>query len=249
MNVTAYRLQPLDRAHKHIYYHIMIRSFLILAIAILFATESRAQHLTLLPDSADFGDVLLDSTRDMTVIAINRSDSDITIAGGRIYQNNFQIVALDPFEAAFPPYVLAPGDSIVATIQFSPDSIGTFRASLTYSFGQGEVQQEYVLKGKGVSKQSAGIPAKLIGTRCRIQPNPAAFYIDVVMEHGPAVRGVVELRDLFGRVLHSSLSHETDNDGGEHIRLPCADFSSGTYVITESTAAGTAVLGLVAIVR
>jgi hypothetical protein len=220
----------------------MIRSLLILSMILTFGVPARAQHLTLVPDSTDFCNVPINSTQQITVKAFNRNASPLTIQGGLIRQSlYFEIVNVEPIAAAFPPYMLSPDDSIVATIEFTPDSIGAFDAILSYTFSDG-VQQEYHMKGNGVAK--SGVQMNLTPeTKESIWPNPAMTFVDVVSGRpfDPSAR--IQLRDMLGQVVASV------PPTGDRTRLICSDLRAGSYLVTESVSNSLVRLGTLSIVH
>lgn len=84
---------------------------------------------------------------------------------------------------------------------------------------------------------SSGVPQQMPGgMSCRLFPNPAAEYVDLICEAGAGnAEGTVSVMDVFGKeVLHTSLQSGST-------RLYCGDLPGGVYSIVVLGKDGTAV--------
>ncbi|HEY1099129.1 MAG TPA: choice-of-anchor D domain-containing protein, partial [Myxococcota bacterium] len=107
------------------------------------------------PDPVSFGPVLVDDAVDREITITNQGSGDCALSGARV-----TLEQSDFFEVAVPPpAIVAPGESVGATIRFSPSTPGA-RAGRFAVVVDGASEIVAVLDGVGVSRDACALLAE-----------------------------------------------------------------------------------------
>jgi len=151
-------------------------------------------HITSNP--FQFGNVTVGNTDSLTFSMTNTGDGELDISVSNLQGTNADFKLVTPLQ--LPPFKLAPGGSISATISFTPSGAGVESTSytLTVTDQPGHSFDTIItLTGVGVSQAGvigiSGQPAQL-----SIYPNPASKGMAVAM---PNQSGSIVIVDALGR--------------------------------------------------
>ncbi|HEX5315627.1 MAG TPA: choice-of-anchor D domain-containing protein, partial [Candidatus Kapabacteria bacterium] len=132
-------------------------------------------HLSANP--LDFGSVTIGNADTMVIVLTNPGDGelDVNATSSTGTSPDFTIIGIGP--QASPPFVLMPGDTEFALVQFTPSTVGpdTSLFALTFSDTSGEEYDTVLIAvGEGLSPASVTSPAQPGPFALSIFPNPTA---------------------------------------------------------------------------
>jgi len=177
-------------------------------------------------DSIDFGNVLIDSTGTQQVVIQNIGTETLNI-------NSINITGVNSvnFDTDTSLFSVAPGDSQIMQVNFTPDSLGVFSALLSINSDGGF---NYVsLSGIGVEDSLSDIPYYdvVIPTEYTIQQNfPNPFNPTTSIRFGlPKANQVkIDVYNMLGQRVEELLN-ENKQAGYHSVKFIGSDFSSGIY--------------------
>jgi hypothetical protein len=172
-----------------------------------------------------FGKVQVGSFSSRTVTVKNIGDGQLLVAAPNTNLSNpdFTLVAIQPNLP--PPYIIQPGDSVIATIQFSPSIIGLDSASFDLTVAETANDQydtNILLIGQGFSASSVTESVPNSGN-LTIVPNPTAGPISFHYP-GNISACTITLFDPLGRKILKQ------NIAGTNGTLDLSSLPNGTYL-------------------
>lgn len=195
----------------------------------------------------DFGDVELKKSKDMNVTIRNEGDADLVITAiEAIINTDFKVkkVAL--------PMTIAPGDSSVITITFTPTAKGEALTGVLKITSNDPVNNSINADLVGTGKEAAAsvfTPAEdaktIIGMTAG--PNPATTVSTISYRIGGVSPQVVEMYvvDVRGARVATLVDNLTLAPGSYSASINAADLANGSYRIVAHTAVETVQLPLV----
>lgn len=117
-------------------------------------TQQQIGDLSLAKASMDFGSVVAGATKTLTVTATNSGSAAITVNSATVSNANFSVTA-----PSFPATIAA-GQSTTLTLAFTPNTVGSFTATVTIAGNASDSTATISLSGAGITAgQLAGTPS------------------------------------------------------------------------------------------
>src|SRR4029077_15430760 len=107
------------------------------------SVQPQSSTLSLLTTTLDFGSVAAGSSKTLTVTATNSGPASVTVSAAAISTKYFSLVTPSL------PIAVAAGQSTTITLQFTPDAVGAFNATLSVTSNASNTVTNLPLSGTG----------------------------------------------------------------------------------------------------
>lgn len=178
--------------------------------------------LSLSKDSLNYGNVILATVKQDSVVVTNTGATNVSITGLSLPQG---------YSTGFTTYTLSPGGTVSIVVTFNPTQLGLYSGIGTIQSSDGNK----VINLTGTGVVNPGIAEDNDETTARVYPNPADEYIN--LDVTPAGEMLLRITDMWGRVVK-------EESGYVPCRISIDELSAGVYLIEGITSNGLPVFRL-----